>query len=741
MRTIFLLSLSLGLCAGETSIHGTILDPSGRPVEAARVTCQKQSVYSNAEGRFTISGVQGSDQSANCQASVEKSGFKPSTSDLTAASEARITLAIAGPVETVVVSATRTETTPEQAVVSASVITQQDLEARQFPMLFDMLRQIPGLQIDAYGPIGALAEVFTRGADSTGTLVLLDGVPLNDPGGELHLENFSTEGLDRVEVVLGPESALFGAEAAAGVIQLFTKHGNPEDKIPHGSVSYERGSFQTDRWIANLAGGLPSRFDYALSSSELHTVGEWPNTFYRNNTGMVNLGYKFSDSTQLRAVYHVYDALAGTPGQIAYDIDDLFANEHTRDNTVSVRLDDSRGSNYQQQFSFGFQRLNDTYNDNEPYSEQPLAALVQEVPGPPPAVYFVTLVNPYAPPTVIPPGLTLVQTDAYFYPSSSLNITERKTAGYQGTLSHRGGAIVFGYGYQDQSGNLSGVAARRTNNGFFANLQQSLGSRIFLDGGARIEHSSAFGTIYSGRGGASFRLAGEHGALSSTLLRVSGGRGVTEPSLLENYAQELAYDVFGNPSLRPEVTTTYEAGVVSEWWNRRVRTEVDLFRSSFHDLIAFVGDTWENIEASWARGVQTSAQARVSSNILVKGSYMRLYTDITASATPESSSTGVGEPLLRRPRNSGSLSIAVTPKRWSLVTGASFVGERQDDDFTFGVTRNPGYQNIYASASYDLAKHFTPVLRVDNLLNERYEEVLGYQALSRGIMGGLRIHW
>ncbi len=227
--------------------------------------------------------------------------------------------------------------------------------------------------------------------------------------------------------------------------------------------------------------------------------------------------------------------------------------------------------------------------------------------------------------------------------------------------------------------------------------------------------------------------------LSSTSLRVSGGRGVTEPSLLENYAQSPYY--FGNPALRPETTTTYEAGMVSEWWGRRVRTEVDLFRSSFHDLIAFVGDTWQNIEASWARGVETSAQARVTNYILLTGAYMRMYTDITASTSPESSDTGIGEPLLRRPRNSGSLSIAVTPKRWSFVIGGSFVGERQDADFTFGVTRNPGYENVYASASYDVARHFTPILRVDNLLNERYEEVLGYQALSRSILGGVRVHW
>ena len=191
-----------------------------------------------------------------CQASMEKTGFDSRTVDLTAASEAKITLEIAGRVETVVVSANRTETTPEQAAVAANVITEQQLQARQFPMIFDVLREIPGLQVDEYGPPGTLAEVFTRGADYTGTLVLLDGVPLNDPGGELHLENLTSEGLDRVEVVRGPESALFGAEAAAGVIQLFTKHGDPENAVPHGSFSYERGSFQTDRWIANLNGGF-----------------------------------------------------------------------------------------------------------------------------------------------------------------------------------------------------------------------------------------------------------------------------------------------------------------------------------------------------------------------------------------------------------------------------------------------------------------------------------------------------
>ena len=734
MRTLILIILPLAVCAGETfNIRGTILDPSGRPVEGAHVRCASQATNSNVEGRFTLAGID------KCDARIEKPGFLAQTAQLSAQTESKITLVIAGPVENVVVTATRTETTPEEAAVAANVITGQRLAELGYPLLADVLRDIPGLQVSQYGPPGSLAQIFTRGAERTGTLVLVDGVPLNDPGGELHAEHLSSEGIDRVEMVRGPESALFGAEAAAGVIQIFTKHGDPEDTIPHGFVSYERGSFQTDRWIANLTGGLADRFDYALSASQFHTANAFQNNFDRDTTGTANIGYRISDSTELRGVFRVYDDLVGVPGQVAYGIDDPIPNEETRNDTISLRLDDSRGSNFQQRFTFGYNRLHDRYNDDEPYSEQPLAALVRNVPGPPAEVYFVTLLNPLAlpSPSQIPAGLQLVTTDAFFGPSDSLNITERKTAGYQGTFSYRGGVLVFGYDYQNQSGYLSGTNASRNNHGFFANLQQKIGSRIFLSGGARVEHSSAFGTIGTGRGGASFLLFHEHGPLSSTFFRFSAGRGVTEPSLLENYAQNPYY--VGNPALRPEVTKSAEAAIVAEWFGRRVRTEVAAFRNSFHNLIAFVGDSWQNVEASWARGVETSMQARLPRSILITGAYMFLDTRITNSASPESSDTGIGEELVHRPRNSGSVSVAITPRRWTFVLGGRFVGERQDADFTFGITRNPGYQNVYASATYQAAKHITPILRVDNLMNERYEDVLGYQALSRSIMGGVRI--
>jgi vitamin B12 transporter len=739
MRNPFLfLFLPLALCAGGTTdIHGTIVDPSGRPVEGAQVSCSNKTAYSDANGRFSVPAVD------KCDAHVEKAGFVAYEAPLTAGDDSKIGLIIAGPAETVIVTATRAETTPEQASISATVVTESQLAVRNYPVLPDVLRDIPGLQVSDYGRRGALTQVFTRGAERTGTLVLLDGVPLNDPGGELHLEHLSTAGIERIEDVRGPESALFGAEAAAGVVQLFTKRGDPEDKKPHGAFSYERGNFQTDRWMANLTGGSGERLDYSLSADGLHTANVYVNDFYRNNTGMANVGYRISNATQVRGIFRIYDAHVGTPGQVAYGIDDPIPNEETRDATVSLRLDDARGSNYIQRFTFGFNRLSDRFNNDEPFGGQNVAALVRDIPGKLPRVFFVRLLNPLASNAgPFPAGERVVLGSVFFGPFDSLDSTERKSAGYQGTLSHHGGVLVFGYDYQNQSGDLSGLEASRDHHGFFGNLQHSIGHRLYLTGGARVEHSSAFGTIGSGRGGASFLLLGEHGALSSALLRFNAGRGVTEPSLLENFAQNPFFH--GNPALRPEITNSYDTALVSDWFGRRLHTEVAAFRSSFSDLIAFVNDSWLNIQASYARGIETSAQTRIAKNILISGSYMRLYTRVTSSTTPSSAVVGIGQELVRRPRNSGAVSVSMTPKRWSFIAGARFVGERQDSDgFTFNniINRNPGYENVYASASFDAFKHVTPVLRLDNILNERYEEVLGYQALSRSVIGGVRIHW
>ena len=716
-----LLIIAAAWCAPTSGVQGTVLDPSGLPVQGARIECAGQNAISGPDGRFRIEPVK------SCQAQVSAAGFEARRIELQAGEEARIELALAGVTERIVVSATRHQTTAEEAGVSASVLTEADLAGRQFPALADALRELPGLQVTTTGRSGSLTSVFTRGADRTGTLILVDGVPINDPGGEYNLASLTSGDLARVEVIRGPESALFGSEAAAGVVQLFTARGDPEKTVPTGSVSYELGNFGTGAWRAGLAGGSGYRLDYSLHAEQLRTAGEFPNDGYRGTTGSANIGLRFSPATQLRGVLRIADSVVGVPGEVAYGLIDYDAKETNRDSSLSLRLDDTRGSHYVQQVSFGYHRMRDVYTD--PLTDGPyrLAALVRDVQQ---RTYLVSLLNPDQLPAVIPSGTRLVTQDVTLYNLSEpfLSATSRKRLGYQGNWTSSGTTVVFGYDYERQEGDLASVVVR-DNHGAFVYAQQTFAGRLFLSGGMSVEHSSAYGRKLAPRGALGVLVARQHGPLSSTFLRVSAGRGITEPSLLQNFARDPYF--VGNPNLKPEKTTSYETGLVEEWFGRRVRTEAAVFQNSFEDLIVFVSlpppvyGSWRNLEATRARGVEISGRARLSGIVAINAAYTHLWT----------------RQLPRRPDNSGSLSLAVTPRRWSFQAGAILVGERQDSEYWLGLNRNPGYQNVYASGSYRLSPHFTPFFRGDNLLNSRYEEVLGYSSLSRGLRGGMRVEW
>ncbi|HEX5430391.1 MAG TPA: TonB-dependent receptor, partial [Bryobacteraceae bacterium] len=397
-----------------------------------------------------------------------------------------------------------------------------------------------------------------------------------------------------------------------------------------------------------------------------------------------NLGYRLSEKTQLRAVYREFDSYTGDPGQTADGSLDLNSTSTDRDSVLSARLDDARGPRFTQYVLFGYHRYRDDFDDR-----------------------------------FDPPSLTQ---------------THRDMAKYQGTLAHPGGALVFGYAYQHQAGIISEAGVGRDHNGFFANEQYALTPRIFLTGGARVEHSNIFGTEFAPRGAVTFRMP------TDTYFRVSASRGIQEPSLLQNFARESFF--VGNPKLKPETTNSLEAGLFREWFSRRIRTDVSFFRNSFDDLILFDFSanpgTWENIEQSWARGVEISASAKLTGFATVHAGYTRLYTRITQT----NDATQIGHPLLRRPLNAGSVSLELARKRWTLAAGARIVGIRPDSDFLFpDVTQNPGYENVFVNGSWNATRHLEPFVRIGNALDEQYQEALGFAALSRNATAGLRVGW
>ena len=705
------------------NVRGVVTDPTALPVQGAKVVCGPETTLTGADGQFELSG-------ASCDATVTKDGFATQTVRLDESRDNRVTLRLAPTSDRVVVTATGAPVAVEEAGVAADDFTEGDFTARQYPFVQDLLRDVPGLSVAQTGREGGITSVFVRGGDSDTALVLLDGVPLTEPGGDLDFVHLTSNGLDRMEVIRGPESVLFGAEASSGVIQMFTRHGDVESNTPHGSISYERGSFSTDRWTASLDGGVKDRIDYALTADQFRSTGEFVNDAYRITTGTANLGYHFSDKTSLRAVYREFDSYTGVPGQVFYGLADYTANETDRDSVVSLRLDDARGKRFVQHVSFGYHRYRDRFLDfgnGGPYN---IAALIRTVPGPNPLVYLVGLVNPST--TVAPPGTTLVEQSVMLFPADGLTVTNRLNTQYQGTLTHRGGALVFGYEYERQAGVISENNVARNENGFFVMEQYAVTPRIFVTGGVRLQQSNTFGTEFTPRGAVTFRLP------TNTFFRVSATRGIKEPSLLENFARETFF--VGNPSLKPEKTDSYEVGLSREWYGRRVRAEASFFRNSFNNLIEFDGSvnpgTWQNINRSWARGAEVSGTVRLTHYLSVRGAYTRLYTRVTASDLGD-----LGQQLLRRPLNSGTLSLELTPRHWTLIAGARLVGERQDNDFVFGVNRNPSYHFVYADGSWQATRHLQPYARIQNALNELYQEVLGYSSLSRNATVGLRFTW
>ena len=313
----------------------------------------------------------------------------------------------------------------------------------------NLLRDVPGLGVVQSGVgNGAITSVFARGGESDSALVLLDGVPVTEPGGGLDFAHLTSPGLERMEVIRGPESVLFGAEASSAVIQMFTERGDPEARRPHGSLSYERGSFSTDHWTAGLNGGFADRLDYAFTSDQFRTTGEFPNDAFRITSGTGQRGIPVQRCDPTARGLSTFDSYTGVPGQVAYGLTNFDANERARDSAVSVRLDDRRGTRFSQRVLFGYHRYRDTFSDNveEDYD---VSAFVK-VNGP--KTYFIGLAPPGAAGSV--PGF------GGLFASSGFTFTDRTSAGYQGTVSHRGGALVFGYDYERQAGLISGYRRR-----------------------------------------------------------------------------------------------------------------------------------------------------------------------------------------------------------------------------------------------------------------------------------------
>jgi outer membrane cobalamin receptor len=762
---------SIGVHAqGERrTVQGTVLDMTGAAVRGARVTLKRPTGFAVREGATNARGEFRFDDLSpeiyllvvEAEGLVQTGGGEEIRLDRGAVGPIAIRLVISAIRDGVVVSETRTETRASESLSSVYLVSANELLRTQATSVLDVLRGSPGVTVMQTSRRGGVTSLFVRGGESDYTKVLIDGIPINDAGGAFDLSDLTTENADRVELVRGAQSALYGSDAMSGVLQFVTRRGT--STTPELNVSAEGGSFAFNREWASLA-GVAGRFDYAGSFAHLRTRGRDRNDDYQNRTASANLGYRFSERTQLRITARSENSGLGVPGPTARQFPDPDERARRRRIAAGGRLEDQTTGIWRQSFSF-------VLAENNQASFDP-AAQDLTVPGTPPDTNFAF--NDFV--------------------SFFSNHQRRRGLRYQSDLAlPRGNLVSAGLDYeQERAVFVSGftgsnrVAPDRTNVGAFVQDQFGLFSRWSLTAGLRVEYNRAelpqtlasilagLGSVpYTGRVGfgtkvvpkiaSAFLLRRGDGqaGLGSLRLRASYGEGIKSPTLVEAFSPSVFF--LGNPALRPERARSFDVGIEQFFGNDRVRVEATYFENRFRDQIAFVGNpatfggpvttpdgrltNFVNFDRARARGVELSAFLRPVRRLSFGGNYTFLDSKQTAAADIIDFNTlklapnpEVGLRLLRRPRHSGSLNVSWVGRRVEASLAGYFVGQRRDlDPVSFSrLATNKGYSKVDLAGSYRLAPRVTLFARIENLLNRNYQEVLGYPAYRLNFSAGMR---
>ena len=588
------------------------------------------------------------------------------------------------------------------------------------------------------------------------TKFLIDGVPVNAAGGAFDFASLTPENFERVEAVRGPRSALFGSDAMTSVIQLVTRRGS--SSAPELELSGEGGSFDFHRETARLS-GLHNWFDYSTSFGFLSTDGRLENSDYINRSASANLGFRLAPSADLRLTSRWNNNTLGVPGPAAFLFADPDHRQKHRDLAVAAAFDHRTTSRWTQTARFVFSEF-DT-NSFDPAGQD--------------------LTRPDRPP--LPPFS--------FFPDSAFTFIEhqrRQGIHYQSIAAlNATNVLTAGLDFERESAvftdDFSRVSPDRDNLGFYVQDQISWRERFFFTAGIRVERNTGnvpedlraallslgssaplgdvgFGVEANPKVGVTIiaRPHSEDFALGAMRLRAGFGTGIKEPSLLEAFSPSTFF--LGNPSLDPERAKSFDIGIVQEFFNRKGSIEVTYFDNRFRDLIIFASDpvtfgpirlddgrltNFINLERASARGVELVTAARPLRSIRVMASYTFLRSRLEQAASalnPE-----VGLPLLRRPRHSGSFEAGWTEEKFDIMVDGSLVGRRRDfDPVTFarfdpagGAIFNDGYAKLNASGSYRLRRPLTLFARVENILNQNYEEILGFPAYRLNFAIGLRV--
>jgi outer membrane cobalamin receptor len=728
--------------AQTASVRGRVLDPANQPVAGAALSLRSGSglvrqTASRADGSFSFGTVLPG--SYDLAAAAEGFRAEPMRVTVGAADALNldIRLSLAALTDAVVVSASYVELTQSEATAGVTALSRRDVEDRQFTMLADALRMAPGMSVAPSGGLGSVTSVFPRGGESDYTLVMVDGVKLNSFGGGFDFGHLTTFGLNQIEVVRGPQSAVFGSDAIGGVVQMRSRVGGR----PSAYGFLESGSYGTSRMAAGSSGSRgPVDWGAAIerASSDGWTaeapnpaVGLVTNDDYEASMVSLAAAWRASPRSTLRATGRFGTNERGNPGPFGSDPIGAYPGIDTV----------SRGTNDAGMGAVDFThewnprtalRLQSSYLDQRsrfvsPWGESDARTRRFQARG---------------------------QVDRALSPGLGL------TAGAAVEIERAGSSYITGATAQQ-------VPIERRVAGYFAEFRWRSASRLFATAGLRVDHilrGAIEGDSLSftprpalpedrvvspnPRAAISYyvRTSDASGGNWSRL-HASAGTGIRAPD-----AFEIAFT--DNPGLKPERSKSVDAGFQQALAGGLVMVDATWFLNRYDDLIVAVGRSiqddsryrTDNIANAQAQGVEASFALRTRRGLEARASYTFADTAVLAidnapGVAPAPFS--VGDPLLRRPRHQVNVDLLW---RHRFATAYIRTGGRSavlDVEPNWGAAGGmfsaPGFGVADAGVAIHAGRFADVLLRADNLFDRQYEAVFGYPAPRRSFTVGVRL--
>jgi vitamin B12 transporter len=644
----------------------------------------------------------------------------------------------------IVVTATGTGVPMKDNSTSTTIITQPQIKARQDARAEEFLRDVPGAIISQTGGRGGQTSLYLRGGDSNMNLVLLNGFRLNETGGAFNFNNLTVDNINRIEVVRGPMSSLYGNDAMTGVVNLFTRQGRGPAKLtltslwgghaeghsPNNLIDEQRVDFE----------GAWKKFSYSMAYGRYDDSGILPiNNRFASNVVNSRFDLEPSDKLKLTLINYYVGTYYGFPTTNGdrFDAKSLGGNglDPDQNQKATTVLTGLTGDYWpfpwwENKLKLGFLNLDSRYNN----------------PANPYYVNFQT--TDYYSRDLEKHWTANYRSNFHF--GSKQNLASTTTLGVE--MRHaqwKGWSHGWDWNVFDYRDTMN--KARRGSYTWYLQEQAAAWNRLFLTVGSSAEDNRAFQKLeFCPRASAAVRFPE-----TDTTLRAAGGKAVLAPSFLETNSLNPYY--LGNPQLKPEQNVSWEVGFDQWLWKNKVQGGLTYFENHFTDMIqwaptSLTTGSYFNVASARTKGFELYLQTKPWKGFSARTAYTYL-TELKVLDAGGVENIGMitGQNLLRRPRQTWSFDLNYLHGPVEVNFHGLYVGPRADfrPDNTppYYATRvvNGGFFTADLAAYYTIVHHWGYVNRLQlmaratNLFDKKYEEVFGYSSPRFQIIGGLRL--